>query len=705
MKLNKTNLLAIAALTLGAPALHAADGIWDTNSAGNWTDFTNWQGDLAYAEGADSTATFGNFINADRIITLDAPITIGNVTASDTSHNYTISGANTLTLERTDSTRPTIDVTTTSRILTISSVIAGNNGLKKNGAGTLILTGTNSFTGGLEIDAGTVRAEGGGNSFGATGSTITIDGGQIHGRNTQVHQQGILLNQTKTSFVKGNGGTWEFTGAVSGAGGLAVNDAGSVFQRTLTFSSTANTFEGVIDQTPNKSTFQVNSLADSVTAIGNILFDESEAYFGMGPGTAVPITLNNRRVELTGTTGGTNRIGNANTNVSNILTINTDLLATKTGLAAATRTLQFEGANTGNNAFNGDIANGTFDTLNVTKAGNGKWILSGDNTYIGTTTLTAGTLLINNTAGSGTGSGPVVVNAGTLGGTGSLSGAVTIGNGTGSADAILAPGASIESLATGNLTFASDGSYAVEVDATSVTSDQTLVTGTVTINAATTLTVNLTGTLAGGQKYFIVVNDDVDAVAGTFKDFGQGAIVGNFGGVDLKISYTGDSGTSSLTGGNDIVLYVDSSGGTPFETWAATGTLPGTVTFDGDLNGDGVQDGLAFLLGAVNPDDNAVGLLPKVTQSGGDLVITFATLTAANRGTAVVNLQHSSDLGLSDPWFTVTVPETTSTVDGVSFNVILLPTPDGFMNGITATIPASEAAAGKLFGRLVAEQP
>ena len=129
---------------------------------------------------------------------------------------------------------------------------------------------------------------------------------------------------------------------------------------------------------------------------------------------------------------------------------------------------------------------------NLIKSGLGTLALTATagNSYVGTTTVNAGTLLVNNTTGSGTGAGNVSVSTGTLGGSGSISGTVTIGNSTGSADAILAPGNSIDSIDTGNLTFNSDGSYAVELNGTSVTSDVTNVTGTVTIDPAATLAVS-----------------------------------------------------------------------------------------------------------------------------------------------------------------------------------------------------------------------
>lgn len=149
---------------------------------------------------------------------------------------------------------------------------------------------------------------------------------------------------------------------------------------------------------------------------------------------------------------------------------------------------------------------------------------------------------------------------------------------------------------------------------------------------------------------------------------------------------------------DDTTITVGAGGGSPFETWATGGE-----TFDGDANGDGVQDGLAFLLGAATPGTDANGLLPTAQNIGGDLVLTFSMLNAANRGASTLAVQDSNDLGATDAWVSALVPEGPGSgivVGVVSFDV----TPNGSLNDVVATIPASEAAGGKLFGRLEAAE-
>lgn len=129
---------------------------------------------------------------------------------------------------------------------------------------------------------------------------------------------------------------------------------------------------------------------------------------------------------------------------------------------------------------------------------------------------------------------------------------------------------------------------------------------------------------------------------------------------------------------------------TQYEAWA------GGVRFDADTNNDGVNNCVAFLLGAAGPNVSAIDRLPTVTQSAGALSLTFNPLNAAKRGAAALEVQHISDLGISDAWAAALVSETTGPVSGVTFTV----TAGSSTNAVIATIPVGNAAGGKLFGRL-----
>jgi autotransporter-associated beta strand protein len=78
------------------------------------------------------------------------------------------------------------------------------------------------------------------------------------------------------------------------------------------------------------------------------------------------------------------------------------------------------------------------------KTGAGTLALSGNNTFSGGVTINQGTLLANNTSGSATGGGVVTVNpGGVLGGTGTITGDITLSNGVDGPDsgrAIISPG-------------------------------------------------------------------------------------------------------------------------------------------------------------------------------------------------------------------------------------------------------------------------
>lgn len=134
----------------------------------------------------------------------------------------------------------------------------------------------------------------------------------------------------------------------------------------------------------------------------------------------------------------------------------------------------------------------------LTKTGTGTLELTAANTYSGGTVVSAGTLLINNTAGSGAGAGNVNVNdGGTLGGTGDFTGDVIVNDG-----GTLRPGASIETLGSGALTMNDGSTLGYEVDssvATSIGADLLKVSGDLSFTDTVTFTLT---DIAGAPSAF-----------------------------------------------------------------------------------------------------------------------------------------------------------------------------------------------------------
>lgn len=131
-----------------AVTLTSNNGVWSDPAGGVWLTASGWNGGTI-ASGADKTADFSTLnLTANATVTLAGPLTLGGLTFGDTtpSHDWTLaaSGAGQLTLSVTSGT-PTITVN--NRTATISTVIAGSQGLLKLGAGTLRLTAANTYTG------------------------------------------------------------------------------------------------------------------------------------------------------------------------------------------------------------------------------------------------------------------------------------------------------------------------------------------------------------------------------------------------------------------------------------------------------------------------------------------------------------------------------------------------------------------------------
>jgi len=190
----------------------------------------------------------------------------------------------------------------------------------------------------------------------------------------------------------------------------------------------------------------------------------------------------------------------------------------------------------------------------VEKIGLGTAVLKGSSLYTGGTTVSAGTLVVGNKAGSGTGDGPVEVLAGTLAGDGIIQGPVTVGSGSGPG-AFLAPADGIVEQTTltiqSLLTLEGDATYdcIVEISRDRPRADQVIANG-VSINNGALFSLQTAGQgmLSVGTILTLISNTAATPIAGTFANLPDGSTV-VFGSNSYLVSYEGGDG-------NDLTLTV-----------------------------------------------------------------------------------------------------------------------------------------------------
>jgi len=206
----------------------------------------------------------------------------------------------------------------------------------------------------------------------------------------------------------------------------------------------------------------------------------------------------------------------------------------------------------GNNNLSANFSGLIQDSGTLVKLGSGMLTLAGANSYTGATTVTAGTLRVNNQTGSATGVGAVKVNAGTLGGQGIIAGLVTIGTGSGTG-ALLAPSVGSNRLAIITmqraLRFKADSTYACKLDTRNPSSDQVIARG-VTIESGAEFSFQQIGNnrLSSGTVFTAISNTSVTPITGTFANLPDGSTF-NAGRNNYRVSYAGGDG-------NDMTLTV-----------------------------------------------------------------------------------------------------------------------------------------------------
>jgi fibronectin-binding autotransporter adhesin len=363
---------AALGLLLLPRAVYAANGTWNVNASGAWTDAPNWVSSTI-ADGTGSTAFFTFNITANRTVTLAADRTIGSVVFTDAtsnSHNLAISGPSVLTLDVTTGA-PVINVTQAARTLTIASEVAGVDGLQKIGPGSLVLSAANTYTGDTIIAAGTLQI-----GSGTTGS-IAPSGGIVNNATLAFGRTNTITQGTDFGTVISGTGT--VTKLATGT--LVLNGTNS-----YTGATRINALGGTLEVTQLANGGIASSIGASSGAAANLLLGRTTTLRYTGSSNA----STDRSFTINGTSNGHG--ATIDSSGTGTLSFTNSAVALAYGTANQTRTLTLRGSNTGTNTFGKIIANNGTGATSVTKADAGLWILDQANTYTGTTTVSAGTL-------------------------------------------------------------------------------------------------------------------------------------------------------------------------------------------------------------------------------------------------------------------------------------------------------------------------
>jgi autotransporter-associated beta strand protein len=485
MKIRTQSLLAALSAVALAINAHAATWWWDggtslangasdnaTTTNQNWFSDGNWDNGATSASlpswTAGDSAVFGGSA-ASQTVTAGT-LTIGDLTFGAGGDGSGTSGtAYTLsggTLTLSSPTQATNNTPTT-----IGSSLAGTGGLTLYGAATLSLTaaaGNNSYTGGTIVNGGTLSLNTGGASGCIRGSLTINANGTVTSSSSPGHPFGYNGGSTGVTNMNINGGTL---------------NCGSA-------SANGNAFHGVVNMTGG--------------TINGIIF-EPYSSSGSGPNPAF------------------NTFASSSTAVISVGTLNL-----RSGAASVPFTVAAGTTPSGVDLLLASAVTRSQGSTSLQKLGPGTMLFSGTNNAV-STTVSAGTLLVNGLIGGGT---VTVQSGGTLGGVGRITVATTVGAG-----GTLAAGTNST---VGTLTFGN----------------------TLTLNATGTNFMRLTKD--GG----VATNDVVKGWTGTLA----------YTGALVVANVTANPGANPLANGDTFTLFVGTgSGGFSSMTLPA---LPGGLVWD-----------------------------------------------------------------------------------------------------------------------------
>ncbi|MDZ7619919.1 MAG: autotransporter-associated beta strand repeat-containing protein, partial [Patescibacteria group bacterium] len=404
----------------------------------------------------------------------------------------------------------------------------------KIGTGTLTLSGVNTFSGPLRVENGALVLSGANTFIGQ----VTVAGGTLRIGEWNNHDIAGPLGQSANK-VQLNGGTIQYTGGsvapnkslhMAGAGTIDVVNAGTVLNLGAAGSNSLTGSGDIIKagagtlQLAQASVGQASWSGKLIINAGTVDFFGSDSM--PKPASFVPdaVQIND---------GGTFAFSHSGTSPSGS-SPNASIgfqLGGNAGFAISS----------GTHALQGVIANKPGQTGNLIKSGNGTLVLSGDNTYSGTTTVTAAALALqggNNRISTGS---PVITNGAVLalGGNNQTVGNVgSSGTGNGMVGAI----------ENGNLRFTGN-MYVKSGTVAANLSNAGGSTGRLWIGGDTSAAVLLAGnnTHTYSDNYATIIGHSTTGAAGIVRMGGNNALGGASNRTDVY------SGTLDLNGQNAVV--------------------------------------------------------------------------------------------------------------------------------------------------------
>lgn len=376
-----------------------------TSSAGDVN--APWQNGFAVFQGTAGTVTLGENIT----LTGAQFLTDGYVIQGGAFNLH--SDANTLPVRVDAGVTATLNAA-------IGDGSAGATKLIKRDAGTLILGGTNTYTGGTAVEEGRIQVSSDAN-LGGTAGGVELDNGGLNTTASFTTNRSLLLSTGFGVLAPSAATTLTWAGVISGAGGLDKQSTGTLIL------TGANTYAG---DTRIIGTLQLGNGGASGSLTGNVLNNGSLVINRSDAISLDGVISGSGSVIQQG--GGTTTLASVNTYAGGtsvnggVLSVNAD-----NQLGAAAGSVAFDGgtlrvgpAFSTSRAMTLNSGGGTLDTSDtatlagvlsgagaLTIVGAGTAILSATNTYAGGTFISAGTLQLGGGGTSGSLLGDVANNS------------------------------------------------------------------------------------------------------------------------------------------------------------------------------------------------------------------------------------------------------------------------------------------------------